>query len=150
MDLQHTFSSESCRSSAVNHNEGITLESPRKRQEVQEVMIEAEGGERKRRRLMDVGHVKSHRRQSDVPEEGEEIKSPKRKRIRVESEETQDYVKGAKGTDQEEAEEVSFVPIAIGVPQKLMFRCDHQCSEKNPQLPAGVVHRGFHVVLPSV
>ena len=70
MDLQHTFSSESCRSSTVNHNDGITLESPRKRQEVQEVMNETEGGERKRRRLMDVGHVKSHRRQSDVPEEG--------------------------------------------------------------------------------
>ena len=36
----------------------------------------------------------------------------------------------AKGTDQEEAEEQSFVPSAISVPQKLMFRCDNQCSEK--------------------
>ena len=27
-------------------------------------------------------------------------------------------------------EELSFVPSAISVPQKLMFRCDNQCSEK--------------------
>ena len=80
MDLQHTFSSESCRSSTVNHNDGITLESPRKRQEVQEVMNETEGGERKRRRLMDVGHVKSHRRQSDVPEEGRKNQKPEEKK----------------------------------------------------------------------
>ena len=32
--------------------------------------------------------------------------------------------------DQEEAEEVSFVPSAISVPQKHLFRCDNQCSEK--------------------
>ena len=37
------------------------------------------------------GKAKNHRRQSGVPgEEGEEIKSPKRKVIRVDSEETQD------------------------------------------------------------
>ena len=42
----------------------------------------------------------------------------------------------AKSTDQEEAEELSFVPSAISVPQKLMFRCDNQCREKKPQLLA--------------
>ena len=41
-------------------------------------------------------------------DEGEEIRSPKRKRIRVESEETQNYVREAKSTDQEEAEGLSF------------------------------------------
>ena len=54
----------------------------------------------------------------------------RREKIRAESEETQDYVREAKGTDQEEAEELSFVLSAISVPQKLMFRCDNQCSEK--------------------
>ena len=38
--LQHHFSSESCRSSTVGHDEEMTLESPRKRQEVQKVMKE--------------------------------------------------------------------------------------------------------------
>ena len=38
--------------------------------------------------------VKSSRRESEAPrEEGEEVKSPKRKVIRVESKETQDYVR---------------------------------------------------------
>ena len=38
--------------------------------------------------------VKNHRSQSDVPgEEGEEMKSQKRKLIQVESEKTQDYVR---------------------------------------------------------
>ena len=32
MDLQHPFSSESCRSSTVDHDEEMTLESPSKRQ----------------------------------------------------------------------------------------------------------------------
>ena len=52
-------------------------------------------------------------------------KSPKRKVMRVESEETQ-----AKDLNQEESEEISFVPSAISVPQKPLFRCDNQCSEK--------------------
>ena len=47
--------------------------------------------------------VKSSRRESEVPgEEGEEVKSPKRKVIRVESEETQDYVREAKDLNQDE------------------------------------------------
>ena len=31
-----------------------------------------------------------------------------------------------KDTDQEDAEELSFVPSAISVPRKPMFRCDSQ------------------------
>ena len=54
----------------------------------------------------------------------------RRKIIRVDSKETQDYVREAKDVDQEEAEEMSFVPSAISVPQKPSFRCDNQCSEK--------------------
>ena len=74
--------------------------------------------------------VKKNRRQSDaLGEECEEIKSPKRKIIRVESEETQDYVREANDMDQEEGEETSFVPSAISVSQKPLFRCDNQCSE---------------------
>ena len=41
--------------------------------------------------------AKSSRRESEAPgEEGEEVKSPKRQVIRVESDETQDYVREAK------------------------------------------------------
>ena len=42
LDLQHPTSSESCRSSMVDHDEDMTLEPPSKRQEVQEVMKETE------------------------------------------------------------------------------------------------------------
>ena len=48
----------------------------------------------------------------------------------VDSEETQDYVRAAKSTDQEDAEELCYVSSTISVTQKLMFRCDNQCSEK--------------------
>ena len=65
--------------------------------------------------------------QRDAPGEGgQEIKSHKRKVNRVESEETQDYVREAKSTEQEEMEDMSFVPSAVSVPQKLLFRCDNQ------------------------
>ena len=76
--------------------------------------------------------VKNSRRQS----EGEEIKSPKRKIIWVESEDTLDHVREAKDMDQEEAEEMSFVPSAISVPRKLLFLLDTQCSDKTLQLLA--------------
>ena len=42
LDLQHPTSSESCRSSTVDHDEEMTLEPPRKRTEVQEVTKETE------------------------------------------------------------------------------------------------------------
>ena len=66
---------------------------------------------------------KSSRREGEAPgEEGEEVKSLKRKVIRVESQETQDYVRDAMDLSQEEVEEISFVPSAINVPQKPLFR----------------------------
>ena len=76
--------------------------------------------------------------------EGEEIRSLKRKVIRVESEETQDYVKEGTSTEQEE-EEKNFVPSAVSVPLKFLFRCDGQCSEKTLsywQLASVVVKEG--------
>ena len=77
------------------------------------------------------GQVKNASRHSDAPGgEGEEIKRPKRRIIRVEPEETQDCVRKAKDTDQEEAEKLSFVPSAISVPRKPTFRCDILWSEK--------------------
>ena len=65
--------------------------------------------------------------------------------IRVESEETQDYVREAKSTEQEEMEERSFIPSTVSVPQKPLFRCDNQCSEKTLshwQLASVVVNEG--------
>ena len=62
--------------------------------------------------------------------EGEEIKNPKRKVIRMESEETQDHVREAQSTEYEEEEERTFVPSALTVTIKRMFRCYNQCSEK--------------------
>ena len=50
--------------------------------------------------------------------------------IRVESEETQDYVRDAKSMEYEEEEERTFVPSAVSVPLKPLFRFDNQCSEK--------------------
>ena len=134
---------ESCRS-AVDHVEETSLESPRKRQDAQEVMGETAGNATRERgedawrlepegrtetlEIKVVSHgvegvnvdpdgegrhewerMKKSRRQSEAPgEEGEETKSPKRKIIRVASEETQDSVRKAKDTDQEEAEEMIF------------------------------------------
>ena len=50
--------------------------------------------------------------------------------IRVESEETQDYVRESLILSRDEAEEISFVPSAISIPQKPMFWCDNRCSDK--------------------
>ena len=55
------------------------------------------------------GKVKNHRSESGVP--GEEVKSPNRKIIRVESEVTQNYVREANSTDQETAEELSLYRV---------------------------------------
>ena len=64
------------------------------------------------------GKVENHRCQSGAQrEEGEEFKSPKRKVIRVASEETQDYVREAKSG-------------SVFRKKKLCFRSDNQCSEK--------------------
>ena len=146
LDLQQPTFSQSCRSTKVAQDEEMTLEPPRKRHEVQEETKETEWKEARGREqeawrlepegetevpetsivadkvegtyvdLNGEGHhgrgkVKNHRSQSGVPEE----------KNRVESEETQGYVREAKSTDQKEAEELSFVPSAISVPQKLIF-----------------------------
>ena len=63
----------------------------------------------------------------------------------MESEETQDYVREAKSTAYEEEEERIFVPSAVSVPQKPLFRCENQCSEKTLsywQLASVVVSEG--------
>ena len=60
--------------------------------------------------------------------ESAEIKShKKRKVIRGESEETQDYVCGI---SREEAEELAFVPSALSEPRGSIYFCDNHCSEK--------------------
>ena len=50
----------------------------------------------------------------------------------MESEETQNCVREAKSTEheEEEEEERTFVPSAVSVPLKPLFRCDNQCSQK--------------------
>ena len=66
----------------------------------------------------------------DVPQEGsDEIQSLKGKVVRVESEETQDYVRETLAISQEEAEETGFVPSALGEPRRAI-QCDNRCSEK--------------------
>ena len=64
-----------------------------------------------------------------LSEEGAEIQSPKRKVIRVESEETQDCVGESLNLSRDEAEEISFVPRSIS-PTKATFWCDYRCSDK--------------------
>ena len=59
-----------------------------------------------------------------------ETKNSKRKVIRVESEETQDYVCGMRAIGQEEAEELAFVPSALSDPRGSIYFCDNRCSEK--------------------
>ena len=73
--------------------------------------------------------AKLSRREREKINEGEEIRSPKRKVIRVESEETQDNVREEKITEFEEEKQRTFIPSAVGVPLKPLFRCDKQCSE---------------------
>ena len=76
--------------------------------------------------------------------EDEEMRCPKRTVIRVESEETQDYVTEGRSSEKEE-EERTFLSSAASVPLKPLFRCDRQCSEKTPsywQLASVVVNEG--------
>ena len=88
--------------------------------------------------------AKLSRRGREMLNEDEEIGSPRRKVIRVESEETQDHVKDGKSTKKEE-EERTFVPSAVSGTLKPLFRCDRQCSEKTLsywQLASVVVNEG--------
>ena len=57
-------------------------------------------------------------------------RSPKRKVIRVESEETQDHVCETLALNQEEAEEMGFLLSALGEPRGPIHWCDSRCSEK--------------------
>ena len=67
----------------------------------------------------------------EVPqEESFEIQSPKSKTIRVESEETQDCVRETLAISLEEAEDMGFVPSALGEPRGPTCWCDTRCSEK--------------------
>ena len=59
-----------------------------------------------------------------------EVQSAKRKGIRTESEETQDHVWETLAISQEEAEEMGFVPSALGEPRGAIYWCDIRCSEK--------------------
>ena len=59
-----------------------------------------------------------------------EVQSPKRKVIRVESEETQDCVLETLAISQKEADDLGFVPSALSEPRGAIYWCDNQCSEK--------------------
>ena len=50
--------------------------------------------------------------------------------IRVDSEESQHDVRDTLNLSRDEAEEISFVPSAIGIPQRPTFWCDTRCSDK--------------------
>ena len=56
-----------------------------------------------------------------LQEERVDIQSQKRKVIRVESEETQDYVRETLAISREEAEEMGFVSSALGEPRGPIF-----------------------------
>ena len=87
--------------------------------------VDVDGGSRREQE-----EAKLSRRGREILNEGEEKKKTKKKVIRVESEETQDYVKEAKSMEYEEEEERTLVPSAVSVPLTPLFRCDIQCSEK--------------------
>ena len=67
----------------------------------------------------------------DEPQgESAEIDSSERKVIRVESEATRDFVCGMLAISPQEAEELAFVPSALGEPRGSIYFCDKRCSEK--------------------
>ena len=78
--------------------------------------------------------AKLSRRGREMLNEVEEIRNPKREVIRVESEETQDYVKEGRSTEKEE-EEMTFVPSAVSVPLKPLFRCDRRSPTEHCDKP---------------
>ena len=61
----------------------------------------------------------------------------------MESEETQDYVREAKSTEQEEVEERIFVPSAASVPQKMMSKGEEPLTNVQwRQVVEKKAHRG--------
>ena len=139
MDLQNFLSFVSSRASTVDHVEVMSLRSPRKMQDEQEVMDETAVKATRGRgedawRLDPEGETEMPKRKAStwtcmvnvtkrknpegkVTRNEKKMKKLKARRerniIRVESEETKDYVRKAKDMDQEEAEDMSFVPSAI-------------------------------------
>ena len=59
-----------------------------------------------------------------------EVQGPRRRVIRVESEETQDYVRESLAISQEETVEIGFVPSASTEPRGSCCWCDNRCSDK--------------------
>ena len=83
--------------------------------------------------------AKLSRRGREMLNEDEESRSPKRKVFRVQSEETQDYVKEGRSTEQEEEEkEDTFEPSAVSVPLKPCFVVTDNAPKKPQLLAAGV------------
>ena len=75
--------------------------------------------------------AKLSRREREVPgEDGEEINKSEKESdssgIRRNA-----CLRKRSSAEQEEVEERIFVPSAVSVLQKMMFRCDKQCSEKS-------------------
>ena len=122
----------------------IDLEGDMEKLEVVGPWSRTEGGSVDHQRKM--GHrsvrTKIAREESDKPKEAEmkvhgecfkkrfEIQSPKRKVIRVESEETQDHVRETLAISQEEADEMGFVPSALIEARGPIYWCDNRCTEK--------------------
>ena len=72
----------------------------------------------------------SRHRHARAKTEGEEIQSRKRKVIRVESEETQDYVTESLNLSRDEAE-ITFVPSALSIPRGATVWCAQCLLPKN-------------------
>ena len=72
------------------------------------------GGESRRERV----EAKLSRRGREMLNEGEEIRTPRRKVILVESEETQGNMGEGKSAEFEEEKERTFIPSAVSVPLK--------------------------------
>ena len=59
-----------------------------------------------------------------------EVQGPKRRVIRVESEETQDYVRETLAIIQEEADEIGSVPSVFSEPRQAHYWCENRCIDK--------------------
>ena len=55
-------------------------------------------------------------------------KAQKKKVLRAESEETQEYVCEVLAISLEEAEELALVPSALSEPRRAIYFCDNRCS----------------------
>ena len=58
-----------------------------------------------------------------------EAQGPKRRVIRVESEETQDHMRETLAISLEEADEIGSVPSALSEPRGAFFWCDNRCND---------------------